>query len=93
MLNLFIYGLAALAVVVPSFLAWRYRGKCAEVEAEAKAEREAHIKEVNQLIELAKSIKQEFEDYREIVENSGHDPASIIDFLRQRGKIKPANKR
>ena len=84
---LFVYAIAGAAVVVPAWLAWKYKGKASELAETLKAVKQAYADEVAKERKLYDELKTEYAAYRDIVETSGNTPASVIRSLRESGKI------
>lgn len=82
-----IYGIVALAVTLPAYLAFRWRGELSAKKADIKHLKAEAAAEMRQLEAEKAQIRGNFDDYRNIVENSGDSPAAIITKLRAAGKI------
>lgn len=81
------YGIVVAAVVVPSLLAFRWRGKIGQIEQRNILIREElHAERIQHKSDMA-ALRGRFNDYRKIVETGGDTPADVIKRLRDAGKI------
>jgi len=82
-----VYAIIAAALIVPSLLAWKYGRKAAALEEESRLSVIYANNKYDALLAQHEQLKREYQDYVKIIQTSGDDPATIIDRLRDAGKI------